>query len=275
PLVSLLATLTQARSSAVRGDLLDVGEVRGAVAEVEKANDKLGADLHAEARWQTLEKQIDGVLEAKLTGAAAYQGYAEPITAVRALINKIGDTSNLVLDPNMVTYYLADVAMVRLPEVLVSASQVLDLTYLAGDDPDFAATTQIAVARREVGQAAGAVNSGIHKSVDAAEDDRIGRGLVGDLDAFRIAATEIAPVNVLDPANSGLDVTTEFADAQRLHRSAMRLATMAFAELAGLLNDRQGRYTSRNVALYTAGTLVVIAAAGLTWQLFTRRHHDA
>lgn len=275
PLVHVLDTLTQARSSAVRGEFLDVEEVRSAVAAMAATNDRLGAALHADARWEIVEKQINGALTEEPTGAQAYQGYAEPISGVQALIKKVRDTSQLILDPDLVTYYLGDAVSVRIPAVLVSASQVGDLTYLGGDVPDQAATTQIAVARQEAGQAAHAVNSSIHKSVNAAADDRVGRGLIGALDSFRISATEIAPVNVLDPVNSGVGITTGFSDVQRLHKGSMNLVGLAFGELSGLLTKRVHDYAERNTDVYVVAVCVLATAGVLSWRLLGRPRRDS
>ena len=43
------------------------------------------------------------------------------ITAARALVNKIGDASNLILDPDLDSYYVMDIALLRLPEAVDQA----------------------------------------------------------------------------------------------------------------------------------------------------------
>ena len=50
------------------------------------------------------------------------------ITAARALINKIGDASNLILDPDLDSYYVMDIALLRLPEVIDQARVLMSLS---------------------------------------------------------------------------------------------------------------------------------------------------
>ena len=66
---------------------------------------------------------------AKTLAAVGWPGQPVPagdkadaaITAARALINKIGDASNLILDPDLDSYYVMDITLLRLPEAVDQA----------------------------------------------------------------------------------------------------------------------------------------------------------
>jgi diguanylate cyclase (GGDEF)-like protein len=48
--------------------------------------------------------------------------------ATRALITKIGDTSNLILDPNLDTYYLMEVSVLKLPDVMTLSHDLYEIS---------------------------------------------------------------------------------------------------------------------------------------------------
>src|SRR5205807_8698769 len=78
------------------GSILDTGETLTALRE----------------RWQTLQQRIPAL--------AVHSGdmpEAEVMNALQALIAHVGDTSNLILDPDLDSYYLMDATLLKLPEV--------------------------------------------------------------------------------------------------------------------------------------------------------------
>jgi len=88
------------------------------------------------------------------------------ITAARALINKIGDASNLILDPDLDSYYVMDVALLRLPEAIDQARVLMTLaaTYKAQAALNDDEKAQILI---RAGQFAAAVD-GAASSLDSA-----------------------------------------------------------------------------------------------------------
>ena len=88
------------------------------------------------------------------------------ITAARGLINKVGDGSNLILDPDLDSYYVMDVVLLKLPEAVDQARVLLTLaaTYKAQSTLNDDEKAQILI---RAGQFAAAVD-GIASSLDAA-----------------------------------------------------------------------------------------------------------
>jgi methyl-accepting chemotaxis protein len=61
--------------------------------------------------WQTLRAAAP-----TQSGDARDKGYGELVARLRALIGHVGDTSNLILDPDLDSYYLMDVTLLALPQ---------------------------------------------------------------------------------------------------------------------------------------------------------------
>lgn len=71
--------------------------------------------------WQAIKAQYQNQ---RLT--AGTQEEAKLILAVKELIVHIGDTSNLILDPDLDTYYTMSVTLIRLPEYWYLTTELLD-----------------------------------------------------------------------------------------------------------------------------------------------------
>ncbi|MEW6712331.1 MAG: methyl-accepting chemotaxis protein, partial [Candidatus Riflebacteria bacterium] len=81
------------------------------------------------ARWQDLKK------------SPVREGFDTMIGDIREMITHAGDTSNLILDPDLDSYYLMDVTLLALPqtqfrlsEILVEVSDLLKKEEWSGDD---------------------------------------------------------------------------------------------------------------------------------------------
>jgi methyl-accepting chemotaxis protein len=90
--------------------VLDRAELKGAIAAAEA---KFGATL-------------DTAEQAKAAEAALDAGDARNTAALRKLITRIGDKSNLILDPDLDSFYVMDLVVVKLPELLDDLAQTAD-----------------------------------------------------------------------------------------------------------------------------------------------------
>jgi anti-anti-sigma factor len=76
------------------------------------------------ASWQSLKPRL-----ASSTTQASDEAHASMIANVRGLISQVGDTSNLILDPDLDSYYTMDAVLLKLPE----NQELIARTQLAGD----------------------------------------------------------------------------------------------------------------------------------------------
>jgi len=73
-----------------------------------------------------LAKAAEGALEAVAAGAAPEKLEAAR-SALRDLIARIGDKSNLILDPDLDSFYVMDIVLVKLPDILDRTAGMIDL----------------------------------------------------------------------------------------------------------------------------------------------------
>jgi methyl-accepting chemotaxis protein len=89
---------------------LDTDRLKAAIA---KAEADFGADMASADHAKAAEDALSA---------------ADPrdTTAIRALINQVGNTSNLILDPDLDSYYVMDLVLLKLPELLDSVHKTAE-----------------------------------------------------------------------------------------------------------------------------------------------------
>jgi methyl-accepting chemotaxis protein len=137
PASELLQAVTAHRSALHAGDraAATAGAVEAALAELAAVDERLAGHLETTAEGLQARDRA-GSLPAALAAtwdeaAASDPGDAEAALdemalAVRALITHVGDTSQLILDPDLDTYYVMDAFLLRMPEVVSRAHVVAD-----------------------------------------------------------------------------------------------------------------------------------------------------
>jgi len=87
-------------------------QVATAARNVAEVDARLGDRLDASEAWSSLESQITQMLVDRDPSTKPV------VAAIRALLSQVGDSSNLILDPDLDTYYLMEAVVTRLPAVL-------------------------------------------------------------------------------------------------------------------------------------------------------------
>jgi methyl-accepting chemotaxis protein len=144
----------------------------------------------AEAAFRTLGLERDSAaLGDALREAADLPRLATARTALRDLQSKVGDRSNLILDNVLHTYYLTDVVLNRMPELLDRLADIRQLAEAQGHSVEARADFLIALGGLS------AVVDGLDASLHAAvEDDATGAWkttLLGDYDGLHEALAEL------------------------------------------------------------------------------------
>jgi methyl-accepting chemotaxis protein len=130
PLVELTVRAVEARHRAVSGGDPGGAGVAAALGPVDAATDRYGAELETVDGWAGAKRQLTAAAAAT-SPAAAYQAYTTATTTLLGLIVATSDKSNLTLDPDLDSYYVMDAVMFRLPILLDTAGQAVDLAWLA------------------------------------------------------------------------------------------------------------------------------------------------
>ena len=135
PAGRLLTELADARALAVRSAAGDATATTGlpaarksvavAVAALDAVDRRQGPRLGTDAMWKRLQTSIRATVAARPTDAAAtLAAYGRLTAATRALIVQAGNASNLILDPDLDSYYVMDALVNEVPLALDTAGRV-------------------------------------------------------------------------------------------------------------------------------------------------------
>jgi len=95
----------------------DLAQIVEGLATLERADGELGARLNTRDRLATVKRHADILrLELERPGAVVSDELREPLlSALRSLMARVGDTSRLILDEELTTYYLVDTVLFNCP----------------------------------------------------------------------------------------------------------------------------------------------------------------
>lgn len=271
PLTKLLGVLVASQSAAVRGEQVETAALDNELAAVERVEATHGDALSTKSRWPTLRDSIKELSQRPgAPGAEAYQRWGQAVDLTIALIRRVGDTSRLILDPELDSYYLMEAGMIRLPEVAQAAGQLADLaTINRGLN---AQDARAAVLRDRVATNSAAIATGLGKVVDSTSSGQVGSAILSPLDQFGAATDALAPsvaVAVMPPLPDNLP-----AASVGVREAALRLSQTVWTELNRLLTDRVDTLSARRLQIY-AGAVVGVLVAVLIGVMFWIRRRPA
>lgn len=275
PLTRLVVELAKARSAAVRSDAVDSVALNAAIAGVAEADRVHGDALSTQRRWSDLRAGIEKVMADRTRGASAMAGYGDLLTLATDLARRVGDTSKLILDPELDTFYLMDAALLQLPTAIAAAGAAADHAYLASieDSSEFdeAIPIEVVVERHRVAAANDALSTGLRKAMDETTRSALGPNLTEPLDVFRVAVDQLVPPSALRQTEAAPEPAALARAAQSVREAAMSLGTAVLTELDSLLESREQQLsTSRTYALLTAGAGVLLGVVLLWWSVPAR-----
>jgi PAS domain S-box-containing protein len=104
----------------------DLVQVTEGLAAVERAEKELGAGLRTADRFATVKRHADTLkLELERPGAVVSDELREPlVNALRSLMTRVGDSSRLILDEQLTSYYLVDTVLFNLPAAQLLTTQM-------------------------------------------------------------------------------------------------------------------------------------------------------
>jgi methyl-accepting chemotaxis protein len=200
-------------------------------------------------------------------------------TAIRALINQIGNTSNLILDPDLDSYYVMDLVLLKLPELLDSVHKTAQYANgKAGAEKiemkDMAQFLQlIGSLQFTLDGAKGSLAS----AYDGNKSGNLPRDLKDTIDPsaqamFAAIGKLIDDFNASSLAGGATPLKAGVFDADE---TAARQATVAFADQAGnamnVLFERRiaifwmQRYETFGVAIILSLLAFVVVLAAIRW----------
>ena len=247
-----------------------------AVIEAEAAVDRAvaadGEELGVTERWTELKAAIAAAPESGDSPTERSKAYATLTDQAAGLIVEAGNSSNLILDPDLDSYYVMDDVITKVPGMLTGLAATSDLRVLvAGGAAE--QRIDLAVAHGALKAAAEAGSAGLNTAYEATADERLEADLAGVDDA---AATSVARVGdrleaVARGGHAARDPRTEaaIADATELQEAlAPALNRLLITRLDRLRGEK------RTVIVVALLALLIAAYLFIGFYLAVRRSVD-
>src|SRR5919204_1338544 len=202
PTRGLLTGLVEARGLAVRAAAGDaqakaalpgkIAQVDAAAAAVGKADAAMGGELETTKLWKALEGKIARAKSAKASGPqAAFDDWTGATSGATALVVQAANGSNLMLDPDLDTFYLMDGLITKLPTIIDNAGQASDLQIIVAQDGTIAQRIALAGAQGTLRSTASAMSDGYKTAFTHTADSTL-RTLDGPLGSTLKSAEAVA-----------------------------------------------------------------------------------
>jgi hypothetical protein len=274
PMLSLLGALVNLQSAAVRGSSTVDAEagLNNALGQIAGADPTYQLDEQTKQSAADLTAQIRAVQAKKLTGRPAYDAYSGLVTLAGNLMRHTADTSHLIHDPEVDTYFVMDAAVNRLPDSIANAGRAADLVGL-NDGHAMTSSDELsaAVARSNVANSAAQVSAGLNQSVDFTSNSALGSNVADRLDAFMAAAASFAPPNLLTQSATVADPGALAADAGKVYATALSLDHYLITQLQNLLADRESSLNGEWRFTASAAGVAGLIALFMAWLLAAAR----
>jgi len=225
-------------------------DLAAATNAVDTVDARLGSELQASENWQGLRRKL----------ADSSAGRGARIDAVVQLIAHVGDSSNLILDPDLDTYYLMDATVTLLPALAAQLSVIEDRSASA---PSVAAQGDLRAALILARAVRGALARG--HAVAFGANPRLISVLEPHLKASAAAVDGLAAV--VENTGDGLAASVVADRSAAALRAVFTHHAAAAAALDGLLAARMHRLARRRTSLLLL-VAAVIAVVTYLWAAF-------
>jgi methyl-accepting chemotaxis protein len=247
--------------------------------------DTTGAALPANAALDAAMAGYDGSMNTSAYAGAYRQLRSElksdvyPAAARQAaatLVTKIGDGSNLILDPDLDSYYVMDLLVLKLPgainaaPLLVTQLRAAKFTPALSNDELVALVANLGAFRANVNAAADSL-----AAADAGNaDGSVKRNLTKPLQAYLLAADAFGDALEKSSAALGDDATRAALDLEPVVAAhlAFQKAALSFWQVIGtdmdrLLKIRLTGFDSKLWSMLSVAGVLVLLVLALSWLL--------
>jgi methyl-accepting chemotaxis protein len=281
PAGHLLTDLANARALAVRsagGDAVATAalpaarkDVARSVAALDAADRRLGSQLGTHTMWKRLRTLIKATVD--LDASAPYialENYRRLTAPMLELIVQAGNASNLILDPELDSYYAMDALVNKVPVVLDTAGRVTsrEIAMVASGHSTEAGRIALAVDQGVMESAVDAIDSGLKTAYADTSDPELRKSLSGPL-ALISGSTAALSLELTRAVNRGPDGTAATMFGKDAVASAAALQTQLAPALDRLLTVRVDRLRATARRAYIVVGLGIALAAYLFLAFFT------
>ncbi|RZU71950.1 hypothetical protein EV384_0284 [Micromonospora kangleipakensis] len=260
--------LVDAQTAAVTGRPVSRDALTAAVEQATSVDSAVGDELRSHERWSGLRAKLEALPDRGLTDpTAAFAAYGEVTDLLLDLHRKIRDSSGLIRDPQSDSFFLQDGIGRDLPEAMVAAGRLADLTALAAQRPAAERPQTLAeLAALRVAALAPATDlvADLRAAVDNSESTDLGANVLTPLDTYQRSVEALAALSApTGKAGSGPTDPAQVAAARlNAQAAAKQLQPVILDQLDALLKERIDRLDRDRLlavaAAALAGLLVVV-----------------
>jgi methyl-accepting chemotaxis protein len=259
----------------------------GGLIAAQDSGDEAEATAKAADALRALGKRFDEDMKTGAAAAAAQTSvaatrtgkdparYTSTIAATRALIAKIGDGSNLILDPDLDSYYVMDMVVVKLAELVDQAGVLIGMAGEYRGKPHLTDQEKADFLIR-AGQYSAAVDGladDLKSAFEGNPDGSVKATIAQSHAALAAAAKDyLGAINELGTHLEGEAHTTiDLAPLHQLHRNlqgkADALWRRADSELITLLHQRIVGFTGKLATSLAITAIILVLALTFAWLL--------
>ncbi len=252
----------------------NLAAVTQGLAGLEMIDRELGAALRTGDRFATVKRHADVLrLELDRPGAVVSDDLREPLlTSLRSLMTRIGDSSRLILDEELTSYYLVDTVLFNLPAAQLITTQmrsqgevVTHLQTLSNED-----RARLSVLEGRLQATNGAITGELKRAIELDDRGLLKAALEKPMEAAAAAEREFRELMSRELMNTGEIKITPAAWREAgaaVLRPSFVLWDRAAAELTRVLNGRIDHYW-RNKVLVEALLFVAVALVAYLYHGF-------
>ena len=290
PLEELLELIPQHRLLAQRagsdGQLAKKqAQIDAAFDALEAVDARIGADLqftdeglakrkreHCHVRmvrseWQALKTGL-----AQLTPEARTAQHLHLVADVRTMITHAGDLSNLILDPDLDSYYLMDVTLLALPQtqdrlaaVMFDGAAILERQTISNAERQQLAIHATLLKEADLDRISGGLETALNEDANFyGSSASLQARVPSALKDYQAAAEVFIGLTARLVGSEKTDVTADeyLAAGSKAREASFKLWRIADEELDALLQKRIGSYESRRARSLIVAAMALLAAVG-------------
>jgi hypothetical protein len=255
-------------------------EVAIAIEQVGAVDDRLGTELGTHDRWAGLRGRIEA-LAADQSGdpTVALTNFSAAGELLLGLYAKVRDRSGLGHDSDAAAFHLQDAAAADLPATVIAGSRLAALAVLAAARPTPGAPApqlppgvtlemvqqrgliSLGEAQARLEAASDGIVESLRAAVDSTESRTLGGNLLGQLDAFQLAAESVASLSGLNGGTAPADASINPVAVNQLRAAAADLSATVLSEVDTILQTRLREIDDERLMLLGAAIASGLLAA--------------
>ena len=272
PLIKLIEDVQQHRgmlNAYLRGDtsfkekiILKESQIEDDIRAIDEVDQRLGVTLKTTERWSALKENWQ-TLKGKafsLRPQESFESHTTLIAEILSLLAHVGDTSNLILDPVLESYYLMDTVVIKLPSLIENTGKVRGLGTGVAAQQSMTASEQAQL--RLLSNLIKSANDSLRRGLQVAFDknpsikNKIGVYVQESFKATNLYL-ELLDQEIIQSQTIGIKPADYFVEGTKTLDAQFRLYDVVSPALDGLLQERIDRF-SRKKYLVLAFSLLVL-----------------